>query len=123
MPNLTIDIPGKPRPKTRPRVNKNGVVWTKSAKDQEAVAFHMLPHKGAFAGKRRLALTAWFYGDDVRADGDNLWKLIADAAVQAGVIDDDNRITYGSFERCHVDDDGNPFPGKPGTRVIVGDWP
>ena len=119
--NITIDLLGKPYPKQRPRMVR-GKIWTPSNKHEDALAMQMLKWKGAFEGNHQLGFLCWFYGADVRADGDNLWKLAADAAVKAGVIDDDRYIVHGSFTICHKDDAGNPFPETPSTRIVTGDW-
>lgn len=119
--NITIDVPGKPRPKARPRMVR-GKIWTPSNKDEEAVAMQMLEHRGKFADMRDLSLCCWFYGADPRCDVDNLWKLYCDAAVKAGVIDDDRYIVHGFFEKRPVGNESNPFPDKPSTRVRIGQW-
>lgn len=119
--NITIDIPGKPKSKARPRMVK-GKIWTPSSPEEDAVAMMMLPHKGKFADKRNLSFCCWFYGSNPRSDADNMWKLYADAAVKAGVIDDDRFIVHGFFEKRDVDNEGNPTPGEPSTRVRVGQW-
>ena len=82
----------------------------------------MLPFQGRFKGAENLAMLCWFYGADKRADGDNLWKLIADAAVRASVIDNDRFIVHGSFTLLAVGGPGNPFPDEPSTRVRIGGW-
>jgi len=119
--NLNIDIPGRPVPKARPRMVR-GKIWTPTNKHENEVAKFMLQHRGAFAGMRDLALQAWFYGASPTADGDNLWKLVCDAAVKAQVIDDDRYIVCGTFEKRPVGNQGNPFPNKPGTRIRIGVW-
>lgn len=121
--NLTIDLPGKPRPKARPRMVR-GKIWTPSTPHEDEVATQMLVHQGKFAGQKGLSISTWFYGAHPRSDGDNLLKLVVDAAVKAGVIDDDkvSVVVQGSYECRGVNDEGNPFPGQPSTRVRIGLW-
>lgn len=121
--NITIDIEGKPKPKARPRM-VNRKIWTPSTPHENAVATVMLKHQGKFKDQTGMSISAWFYGPDPRSDGDNLFKLIVDAVVKAGVIDDDNVgvLVQGSFEIRSKEDEGNPFPGEPSTRVRIGPW-
>lgn len=121
--NITINIPGRPKPKARPRMVRNKI-WTPTTEHENAVATYMLKHQGAFKGGTGLALSTWFYAPDPRADGDNLLKLIIDAVVKAGVIDDDNVkvLVQASFEIRAKESENNPFPGQPCTRVRIGDW-
>lgn len=121
--NMTVVVPGKPHSKARPRFNhKTNRVWTPSTPHEDAVATQLLRYKGKFKGVRRIALLAWFYGADPRADGDNLWKLLADAAVKAQMIDDDRYIVHGAFTLFDVDAEENPTPGVPCTKMLVGNW-
>lgn len=120
---LQIDIPGKPKPKSRPRMVR-GRIWTPSTPHENMVAAYMLPYQKRFEGRLDLAFLVWFYGADPRADLDNLLKLCVDACVKADVIDGDNTKTlvYVSAEARRVDNEGNPFPNKPSTRIRIGGW-
>jgi Holliday junction resolvase RusA-like endonuclease len=115
---LVVDIPGKPRAKTRPRMVR-GRIWTPSTKDEEAVATQLLVHQGMFKGETRLSFFCGFYGADPRTDGDNLFKLVVDAAVRAGVIDNDRFVLHGGFEKFPVEHVSNPCPGQPATQITV----
>jgi len=103
MPSVTI--PGKPVPKARPRPNRRGGVWTPSKAAQTAVAYHFNRYRGRY-GKQRIMAYAVFYVH-VRnpvhlPDGDNLWKLVADAMEEAGVVDNDRQITKSIQEVIEV---------------------
>jgi hypothetical protein len=102
----------------------NNRIWTPSTPYENEVATQLLSAKGMFKDQKGLSLSIWLYGADPRADGSNLFKLVEDAAVKAGMFDDDNIkvICYGSWESRPVDHESNPFPGKPSTRIRVGDW-
>jgi len=96
-----------------------GRIWTPSTPHEEEVATYMLVHQGAFKGVTELDLEGFFYGADPRADGDNLLKLVADAVVRAGVIDNDKFIIHGEFTKLPVDHPSNEVPGQPSTTVRV----
>ena len=119
--SLQIDIPGKPKPKARPRMIRNKI-WTPSTPHENDVAMHMIQHQGAFKGQKGLAFLCWFYGADTRADGMSLWVLARDAAITAEVIDDVSSIVYGAFEQRRTDAESNPFADECSTRVRIGEW-
>lgn len=119
--NIDINLPGRPIPKARPRMVR-GKIWTPSNKKEDEVAKAMLQWKGAFKGKRDLSLSCWFYGAHASSDVDNLWKLYCDAAVKAGVIDDDRYIVHAFIEKRDVHNSGNPFLGEPSTKIRIGVW-
>jgi Holliday junction resolvase RusA-like endonuclease len=118
---MDVVVPGKPMPKQRPRMVR-GRIWTPSTPHEEALAKELLSHQGEFKGVRRLSLVGLFYGADPRADGDNLLKLVADAVVRAGVIDNDNWILHGEFTKLPADHLSNPTPGRPCTRIAIREY-
>lgn len=86
-------VPGKPVPKGRPRVMRNGHTFTpKRTKDYETLVavwalnaisgIHWLLLKGP------LSIRIEFYGCDGRSDWDNLAKAICDALNGVIYIDD-----------------------------------
>ena len=106
---MKYPIPGKPVPKGRPRVNKNGRTWTpaRTRQYEELVALHT---KAAMARER------WEHDGNVRVelaiekhqvvvnvepsererfgqfDVDNVFKAVADGMEKAGVFKNDRRI-------------------------------
>lgn len=121
--NIQIDIIGKPHAKARPRWDsRSRRIYTPSTKYEIEFAKSLLPWKGKLTNEEKLAVCCFFYGANPSADGDNLWKFCLDALVRANVIDDDRFIIYGSFEKRGKEVEGNPFPGKPSTRINLGRW-
>jgi crossover junction endodeoxyribonuclease RusA len=102
--NFEIEIPGRPVPKKRPRVNRETRrVWTESAPAEDAVAMYLLRWKGLFPNPEPVHVDLEFHVTmRSRADIDNLAKLVLDAAQKAGVYDNDGQVESCNAKRVFV---------------------
>ena len=94
MPSVTIE--GNPVPKARFRTNRRGGGWTPSEAAEEYVAFHFLPYRHRYVDGQEIMVYCEFHCH-VRnpvhlPDGDNLFKLVADAMQRAYVVKNDRQI-------------------------------
>ena len=95
---FTVEIPGKPVPKARPRPGARGW-YVPSAKSQEAVAMYFMQHRGRFPEGPVIVDTEFDVNPRSRADEDNLRKLVLDAMQNAGVFGNDHQVTGGTTAR------------------------
>lgn len=117
MPKVIIE--GKPVPKARPRPNPHGGVWTPSKKDQTWVAYHFLPYRGRYGAEKIMVYCdfyCWWRQPQHEPDGDNLFKLVADAMEEAGVLDNDRQIRKHIVEVHEVPKDQQRTVVLFGTR-------
>ena len=99
---VTIEIPGPPRPKARPRPNPAGGVWSPSKGEEERVAGYLLRFKGLFPEGPVGMACEFHVNSRSRADVDNLVKLVKDAAEKAGVYTNDFQVTKSYQKRVVV---------------------
>ncbi len=85
---IIVSVPGKPQPKGRPRVVGTRAFTPTSTRDaEERIAWALRRVvKVPLAGK--LAVKLSFHTSDLRADVDNLAKLVLDAGNKVAWIDD-----------------------------------
>jgi Holliday junction resolvase RusA-like endonuclease len=106
MPRVTI--PGKPVPKARARPNPRGGVFSPSKTAQTFVAFHFTPYRGRYGDKTiwvACDFFCWWRQPQHEPDGDNLFKLLADAMEEAGVVNNDRQIRKHLVEVHKVEKD------------------
>lgn len=101
---LSFSLPGKPRPKARARVTRNGVYTPKLTRDYEnAVKFFASVALGAADGWRTDGLfkvTVHFtFVRDTGADLDNLLKSVTDALQAANVFDNDRQVVHATASK------------------------
>ena len=124
-------IPGKPKAKARPRVTKKGVFTPKSTKDYElyvkacykeqkglhlgnspvmltVTAFFSIPKK--ISKQDRIAMITGEIQPTKRPDGDNIYKIIADA-LNGAAYKDDSQIVIGIFMKRYGE--------KPRVEVVL----
>lgn len=56
------------------------------------MAYHFLPYRGRHPSGDVFVYAAFYVNKRSRADGDNLFKLVADAMEEAGVVTNDIQI-------------------------------
>ena len=78
---LSCIVPGQPKPKERPRVERGRGRTPQSTLDAEEYIRQVvaLEWRGREPYEGEMALTCWFYGANGNCDGDNLLKLVSDA--------------------------------------------
>ena len=100
-PIVTFIVPGQPRSKGRPRFSRQGYAYTpKTTRDAETAvldAFELAcPLWEPTIELCRLSVDASYKGK-VTGDGDNVYKLVADA-LQGRAYVNDKQVRKGDFE-------------------------
>ena len=77
-------------------------MWTPSKKAQTWVAYHFRPYRGRYPSEPILVYAVFCVNARSQADGDNLFKLVADAMQEAGVVGNDRQIRKHIVEMVTV---------------------
>jgi len=117
-PIAELTIPIRVRAKGRPRVGRNGAIYSPTSENERAIAVLL---RADFAGRTPIDQdcraeielgTDWFtlriiplsdHKRELRGDIDNYLKQILDAAQKAGVVRDDRCIREIEIRECAVD--------------------
>lgn len=100
---ISFTVPGRPRPKGRPRVTKNGTYTDPvTAAYQKSIRLIAATHiKRPLMGDVELGIMLYF-ADKAHGDGDNVFKAVADSLNNMGYIDD-KQIKRGVWEIRYID--------------------
>lgn len=105
-------VPGRPVPKARPRVLRNGHVYTATSDAENSTALYVRSLRlEPFHGP--VKVTMRFFGAHKLADIDNLAKFTLDALVKSGLILDDRCVAGLELARFDAD------PAEARTEVEV----
>lgn len=113
-------VPGRPRPKARPRFRTNDAtvtVWSPSGQHEEALAWQFRAQRH-YKAKGPVMVTITLVERQWRGDIDNLAKLILDALTKAEVWTDDRQVESLLVARHHGHEELTKVVVTPAVPVI-----
>ena len=104
---IAFTVPGRPRPKERPRVGRNGAIYTPHAtrEYEQLVGWHAaaaMPRMQPFGGPVGVRIVFWCKGN--AGDLDNLTKAVLDGMVGVA-YEDDRQVVHLEASRRRSDNE------------------